>query len=371
MLDRRWFLRSGAGALGAMLVSSRISEAGQSSRGTPLLASCVRTRSDSYAVAVFEESGTVLALHPLPDRGHDVAFDAARGRCVAFARRPGTFAVVFDVEGRAAPDVISAIPGRHFFGHGVFSADGALLYATENDIATGEGRIGVYEALNGFRRIGEIATGGIGPHELVWCADGRTLAVANGGLDTDPAFGRMNIDVAGMTSSVTILDAADGGLLDRTTAGSGLDLLSIRHLAVDRHGAIWFGCQWEGDPTELPPLVGRMDPGGRIDLIDLPPEIRARPRNYIGSVAMTGDGSVVALSAPRGGVILGFDTASARFVGAVDVDDGCGLAPAEDGLTATTGHGRIERLWSSGSKQAALSIGHSPVAFDNHLLTLA
>ncbi|MGT2465594.1 DUF1513 domain-containing protein [Mesorhizobium atlanticum] len=49
-------------------------------------------------------------------------------RSVVFARQPGTFAVVFDHAGRDKPSTIASIAGRHFFGHGVFSSDGALLY---------------------------------------------------------------------------------------------------------------------------------------------------------------------------------------------------------------------------------------------------
>ena len=40
---------------------------------------------------------------------------------------------------------IPSIEGRHFFGHGVFSPDGKLLYATENDFEAARGVIGVYD----------------------------------------------------------------------------------------------------------------------------------------------------------------------------------------------------------------------------------
>src|SRR5438552_1061500 len=74
--------------------------------------------------------------------------------------------------------------------HGAFSADGSLLYATENDNLTGSGLIGIYDATAGYRRLGEMSSRGIGPHDLALMPDGMTLAVANGGLRTLPESGR-------------------------------------------------------------------------------------------------------------------------------------------------------------------------------------
>ena len=324
MLDRRTFL---GGSLGAVVLFGRPAIAGTAPDGTPLYASCVRKADGTFAVAVVDLAGEIKTLHPLPDRGHDVAFDPVSGRCVAFARRPGTFAVVFDLPGGKAPQLITAVPDRHFYGHGVFSADGNLLYATENAISSGEGRIGIYDVRDGFRRVHEVPSGGIGPHELVWCADGRTLVIANGGLETDPAFARRNLNTSELSSSLALLDVANGSIVATTTAGAELGMLSIRHLAVDASGAVWFGCQSEGDPLETPPLVGRLSADGAVQMIELPEDLRFGPRNYIGSVAVSGDGRTVALSAPRGGIVLGFDTATRAFLGSIDLKDGCGLAP--------------------------------------------
>ena len=50
-------------------------------------------------------------------------------------------------------------PYRHFFGHGVFSADGKLLYTTENDYQNARGMIGVRDATDGYKQIVDLATG--------------------------------------------------------------------------------------------------------------------------------------------------------------------------------------------------------------------
>lgn len=361
-----------AGGLAAALVGPRRLYAADGT-AVPRYANCVKTADGAWAVAVLDEAGAVLRLLPMPDRGHDIAFDPASGRCVAFARRPGSFAVVFDAAGRDEPYVLSAAPGRHFFGHGVFSADGALLYATENDYAAGQGVIGLYDARDGFRRLGEFPSGGLGPHELVWCADGRTLAVANGGLDTTPdAGGRTDLNRAEMKASLSLVDADGGRLLAGHALGPSFAQLSIRHLAVDRTGAVWFGSQHYGDPTELPPLAGRLVPGRDPELFALPEELAPRAKNYVGSVAATADGSAVAFSAPKGGLVFAFEAGSGRFVGSADLFDACGLAPAPDAsaaLLVTTGAGRVARL-SAGDGLSPSPLASDDVAFDNHLVRL-
>ncbi|WP_181704284.1 DUF1513 domain-containing protein [Chthonobacter albigriseus] len=371
-MDRRAFLRLSAGTLTAAVLGPRRLHAATVG-GEALYASCVKLPNDSYAVAIMSESGAIQFLRPLPDRGHDVAFDPVSRRCVAFARRPGTFAVVVDLDGRTEPVVLSAAPGRHFYGHGVFTADGSILYATENDFEAAGGVVGIYDAKADFRRIGEFSTGGVGPHELVWLPDGRTLAVANGGLDTHPDFGRVALNSAEMQPSLSLLEAESGRLLATETLDRDLAALSIRHLAVDAAGAVWFGCQYEGDPMDLPPLAGRLVPGRRAELFSLPDELQAGARNYVGSVAASADGELVAFSAPRGGIVFAFEARSARFAGKVEFNDGCGIAPAPvrgPSLLATSGTGRIATVERS-SGLAITPVGRDDLAFDNHLNLLA
>ena len=46
--------------------------------------------------------------------------------------------------------------------------------------------IGVRDAQDGYRQIGELPSDGIGPHEATLMPDGKTLVVANGGIRTHP-----------------------------------------------------------------------------------------------------------------------------------------------------------------------------------------
>ena len=78
----------------------------------------------------------------LPGRGHGLAVDPMQLRAAVFARRPGTFAWIVDLAGGQVSHRIAAAPGRRFYGHGQFTADGARLLCSENDYASGDGVIG-------------------------------------------------------------------------------------------------------------------------------------------------------------------------------------------------------------------------------------
>ena len=92
-----------------------------------------RAAGGGYRVTGFSADGAPLFDLPLPGRGHSFAVHPG-GRCaVHFARRPGRFALVLDLARGAVVREMEAPADRHFYGHGVFSRDRPLLYATEND----------------------------------------------------------------------------------------------------------------------------------------------------------------------------------------------------------------------------------------------
>src|SRR4029078_13049595 len=173
-----------------------------------------------------------------------------------FARRPGNwFIVVNAATGRLVTTILSA-KDRPFYGHGAFTLDGKLLYATENNIATGKGLLGIYDASDGYRRLGEIASRGIGPHDIAFLPDGETLVIANGGLRTSPETGREILNKDDMKPNVALIDWRDDANVAALYLDPKLRALSIRHRAIAGDRTIAFGCQYQGDPNDLPPLVG-------------------------------------------------------------------------------------------------------------------
>ena len=362
-IDRRTLV-AGAGAALSCGLAPRAAEA--LARADELLLAPCRTADGDYSVLVISELGELIREVPLPARGHDLAVDRARGRAVAFARRPGTFAVAFDLFARAAPQVLLSRPDRHFFGHGAFSADGRLLFATENDSDGVGGVIGVYDATGGYRRIGEFSCHGIGTHEAILLPDGRTLAIANGGIETHPTYGRDMLNLSAMEPSLAFVDAATGDLLAKYDLGQELRQLSIRHMAMAADGKIWFGAQWEGDPLETPSLVGRASHDGALSLVATPAGKLAAMKRYVGAMAASRDGSVICASAPRGGVLVYWSAETGEMLGTTAFGDSSGIAGASaKTFVASNGEGSIIEAGVDGVPSETATM--PGVAFDNHL----
>ena len=296
--------------------------------------------------AVFNPHKGELTAVDLPARGHGVAVKPDGSECVAFARRPGRFAVAVRPDASRTPQWFQTRSDRHFYGHGVFSADGRLLLSTENDYDGERGVIGVRDASDGYRQIGEFPSRGIGPHDMAFLSDRRTLVVANGAMLTHPSSGRAILNLATMRPSLAYIDTTTGDLLEEHVFAPELHQLSIRHLSVAADDTVVFGCQFQGPLSQRPALIGFHRRGQQIDMVSAPAQMQLAMENYIGSVAMNASGDVAALSAPRGSIVTYWDVASKRCLGGTRLADVCGLAPGAAGTTflLTSGTGRIETL---------------------------
>ncbi len=370
-IDRRSFLIGTGLTLGSAArafagVLQRDDEA--AAEAGDFIAAC-RGPDNTYSVVILRLDGSIVREVPLKDRGHDIALDRASGEAVVFARRPGSFALAFDVRGQRAPVLFTTPPNRHFYGHGVFSPDGRLLWATEHDNGTRQGLLGLYSPTQGYKRIGELKTFGIGPHEVILLADGRTLAVANGGIETHVETGREKLNVDTMMPSLAFIDSATGDLIAQHHQSRDLHKLSIRHIAADARGDVWFGAQWEGEAAETPELVGCAGIDTPLRIIEPETPRGAALAGYIGAVAISGDKRVLAASAPRAGRILYVDTERAAIIGETPLIDGCGLtgvSQSEFALSSGLGVLQTEAPDHTHLKTASFP-GRS---FDNHLRML-
>lgn len=328
---------------------------------------CAGDRSGRFFAVGLDSDGAGRFAIALPARGHGLALSPAHVECVVFGRRPGSFAAVVDLAERAASRWIQPAPGRSFYGHGTFSADGMLLYATEHDDATGQGAIGVYDASRLYERIGELAAGGIGPHDVRLTPDGRTLVVAVGGILSDKARDKLNI--ATMDPSVAYLDAQSGRLIEQLRPPPEWHKLSIRHLDITASGMVALAMQYEGDAGEPVPLVALHSRGGPLEFLRAADDAERALKHYTGSVAFDSTGTVVAATSPRGNVVALWGVTSRAYLGAVSATDVCGIASYEDGFVATGGDG-VSRAVSFPAEYPeieALAVSHD-MQWDNHLV---
>ncbi len=365
-IDRRTFLA----LLGATPLLPNIAWS-----ATPqLYISAIANKSGSYALAGMTPAGTIVFNTPLPGRGHSAAVSPDGKTAILFARRPGTFAVAFNpADPTAQPVTFTTPPGRHFYGHGVFSRDGTRLYTPENDFENTRGVIGIYDVTNDYARIGEMPSHGVGPHDVHLSADGETLIVANGGIATHPDMPRLKLNLPTMSPSLAYVDRRTGTLRTELRLPAELHQLSIRHLAVSNAGTIAIAMQYQGTKTDQPPLVAIHRPGAAsLEMLDTPPDILRHMNNYCGSVALDASGTVLATTAPRGNLCALWTIADGtHFIGKVDMDDCCGIAATNDAgsFLLTSGKGSVAAIRVKGTNIETSPLAKaSATAWDNHLI---
>ncbi len=357
MTNRREFL-AGLGA------ASLASVPGWASVGAPRYLAAALFPDGSYRLSGLDNSGAVLFAIPLPARGHAAAAHPFKAQAVAFARRPGTFAIVIDCTDGSVLKRLEAPNGRHFYGHGAFSADGTQFFTTENDYEAAEGVVGVWDAIS-FARLGEFSSGGIGPHDMRLLPGGAILVIANGGIETHPDSGRTKLNLPTMQPNLSYLDIS-GSILEQVELPRALHKNSIRHLAVRDDGLVGFAMQWQGSQTKYPALLGLHRRGEKPRLLSAPETQQRELQWYAGSIAFSTDGQSVAITCPRGDALHRFDVNSGAFIEALVFEDVCGLGAGKAGLAFTTGTGAFGTLTTTGAEITA----RSDCQWDNHLIPI-
>ncbi len=148
----------------------------------------------------------------------------------------------------------------------------------------------------------------------------------------------------------------------------GLRRLSIRHLSMRGDGLLAFGCQFEGDSDDLPPLLGTLSPRGKLTLLDVPDDALARLVNYVGSVSFDDSGTRLTATSPRGGAVLIWNMERDALAASLMLPDVCGVAASgEEAFLLSSGNAGLKRVMADGSMAAAGGLGW---IWDNHTLSL-
>ena len=258
--------RQVVGVILGAFAGSPLSHATPSSN--PAFLSAARDAGGNHWLVGFNRSGDIGLRIGLPQRGHDPAVAPNLEVAVVPARRPGKWAAVVDLREGRLLDWLRASPGRHFYGHGVYSPDGERLYTTENDFERGRGMV-VCRSVRTLEVLGEFESGGTGPHELKW-AGPNTLAVANGGIRTHPSQPRRKLNIDHMRPNLVLLDVATGGLVVRAAPRD--HQASVRHMDLAANGDIALALQYEGTPTDDIPLLYLFRRArGELEPLSVPP----------------------------------------------------------------------------------------------------
>lgn len=337
-------------ALGLGVLSCRRA-LGQPAEGAAYVGVETSAATGPSRASFFSATGARLGQVPLDFRAHGLAEHG--GRIVVFPRRPGDRFAVVDRDRLEVLAVETAPQGRHFFGHGAFTRDGAHLLVTENDLETLAGGLGVYDLSGGPRRVGQVALPGPGPHEIVR-APGRDLfQIALGGLETHPGYGRMPLNLHDFRSQVVTYDFATGALAPMGF-WPGSEGVSLRHLASDGQGRLYVGGQIAASDRARGDGVIWLVDGERVARLD--PGVPMG--GYVSSVAAHGAGALI--TSKESGLALHLDGATVIETMRIE---GAGAAALGPGLTAAAGF----TLLDLNGHRVEVSAGHE---FDNHGLAL-
>ncbi|SEL22394.1 DUF1513 domain-containing protein [Pacificibacter marinus] len=359
MTTRRNFL------IGA-LAASMVPQLSWADAGSPAYLGAAKDESGQFALYGLSATSDIVFRVDLPGRGHAAAAHPTRPEAVAFARRPGTYALVVDCANGQVKHSLQAPKGRHFMGHGVFMRGGDILVTTENNYADRKGCLGLWQRSKDYARIGEVDSHGIGPHDIRMLSDG-TFVIANGGIFTHPDQGegrdKLNLDT--MRPSLAYL-TADFTLSEQHFLFDDLHHASIRHLAVHDDGLVGFAMQWQGDPFDSVPLIGLHRRGDAAPLLmEAPLGQQMSMHAYASSIAFNGAGTELAITSSKGGRLHRF-ALDGQFVGAAARTDLSGLAPYETGYLGSDGFGALLAF----DPDARVLNSVAGLSWDNHLVSL-
>lgn len=352
------------GFMAGLLAASSIPSLSWADAGNPAYLAAAREPDGRFAMFGLDMSGQDLFRIALPTRGHAACAHPSIPEAVAFARRPGTYALVIDCVSGKVTAQIEAPAQRHFNGHGIYLQDGDTLCTPENDYANGRGVIGFWSRKSGYRRIGEIPSGGVGPHDLKRLPDSDILVVANGGILTHPDSGREKLNLKTMRPNLTYVDPL-AGIVEQVELDAEFYQNSIRHLDLHADGTVAFAMQWQGDLSEAVPLLGLHRRGQSAQLLMAPLDLQLGLNGYAGSVSYNGTGDRLAITSPRGGQVH-FYNAGGDFAGNWKRRDVCGLRALDEGFLASDGNGALHRINTDGG--TPLTVAQR--AWDNHIVSI-
>ena len=298
-----------------------------------------------YFIGVFNQAGEIVSRTQLPGRGHQVIdVPSKANKVLAFARRPGNWLIELDALTGEISQQFTTETHYHSFGHGCFSADGKHLFTTEHAYADQmpdqpeHGKIVVRDSSN-YQVVAEYDSGGVGPHQCELMPDGKTLVIANGGIYTHPSQPRKKLNLATMAPNLSYMDIATGKIIARYQPNHFQS--SIRHLAVSPTGQVVMGIQQQNKQGLIEPLILSHQGENQLTPMIANEDIWRQFNNYTASVCINDDGTIAAISSPRGDITSYWQLSDLTLLAKHKYRDGAGVSYHQGEFVLTNGLGRI------------------------------
>lgn len=258
---------------------------------------------------------------PLSFMGHGFAFDPTCRFRVALFEKKGPGAAVVDLRERRVMRPIETPPNRRFYGHGAYSQDGALLYATESVVSDGfAGILSVRDAVT-LRELGVIPTHGVSPHDCLLIEEGKTLVVSNGGGPLD----------GGELPCVCYVELTSGKLLDKVVLDSPLH--NTGHIALSQRGNLAIiSAPRDGlpNPNEQLGAVSLRPIQSDVTTVKRPASVVQRMRGETLSLTILERSQIVVTTNPFGNLVSMWHLTDATFVGKLELQGPRGVCQSLD-----------------------------------------
>lgn len=295
---------------------------------------------ESWVATIDIRTGAVSQI-PIPMRAHSVVQHATNPDIVvALAQRsqfrdgmamplPGTDSCEVSLSEQRVTRIFRCNEGRHFYGHGVYTTDGSVLFTTENNFADGGAGVLTARDATTLQSIGQLPTHGIDPHEIRMIQQGRVAVIANGGERTHPDYPLVVLNPDDRESSISWVDMQSGSLLDQVRLpGTGY---SLRHIDADDQGSLAIALQdgeadVDGDNV---PVAVRFR-GGELRLLSGPPGLAARTGYHALSVALMPNIQRAMVTHPNGHCVTLWDLETGSWVDTIEIPGPTGVALTPD-----------------------------------------
>jgi hypothetical protein len=282
----------------------------------------VQNNQPSYALVHLD----LDAPSPAPERTrlpflpHGVSIDPSAPHRAAVFEKKGPGAALVDWRESAVERPIETAASRQFYGHGVFSADGALLYAAETRMDRGLEGVLVVRDARSLAELGELPTHGRSPHDCQLTEDGGVLVVANGG----------GVHGGGERGNIAWIELASGKLLERVEVAD--ERFNAGHFARTGRDLAVVSAPRDGLPAGQPPrgAVSLRHRAGPLVTMKKPARAVERMIGETLSVVIDEERGVALATHPLGDAVTAWDLGRGALLELLEVPGPRGVAVAAD-----------------------------------------
>ena len=294
---------------------------------------------------------STLDLDSDPVRLHRIAMPSFAHGIVPNPNDPNLL-VTFQKRGRGGTEVslktgevlrtIDLAPERQFYGHGAYSADGSLLYATETIVGGAfEGKIAVRDSKT-HKYLGDFPSYGSSPHDSHLIDNGAVMAITNGG---GPIRG-------GTPPNVAFVDVATQKLIEKLEFDDAD--MNAGHLSLSARGDLVVVSSFRDGLEDKPNVKGGISirpAGGAFRTLKQPSEIVAQMLGETLSVCIDENSHTAAATTPMGNLLTFWDVRSGDLLRAEVVPQPKGVTLTLDGayyvVTYTVEGRSLTSFWSA------------------------